>query len=289
MATKKNVNVHPVFKLKTLDKETVLCKHVGNIDGDVRFYDDPVELSEEEISGFKVVDKQTIIIGSIDKYSIFAKVCSCNISADVLLERKKYPIYYISFLYANQFVRGYLLNIYLNFTLTDECKASLIKPPQYINKRMYGKYTIEVDDEDKLMNGFLEIVEKTLLNKKFNENNNKFDLLSEDDQQLFVKNIMDDVSEELKVYAQIYEPHVITENFNKTTIIKQLTNYCTHPALNYVLTCALRHREQERKDKSCPDMEYGEIPKNIINLKDIKENPQKAYEIDVISECSDYD
>jgi len=79
-----------------------------------------------------------------------------NIIGNYLLANKKYPVFYLTLIYANQLVSGQLFSKFLYFTPSDDTFELLKQPKQYVNRIMQGKYTLELLSDDDFLATIIE-------------------------------------------------------------------------------------------------------------------------------------
>ena len=132
---KQMIESEPVFKLKVLGSTSVMCKYVGIVENKEKLTDETIEL-ESSTGALNLPDR--------GKYEIIGRACACNIPGTYMLKHKKYPVYYMTLLYATQLVSGYLFNIYLYFSVDERTSSTLLIPKNYMNRMMTGKFTIEL-------------------------------------------------------------------------------------------------------------------------------------------------
>ena len=250
----------PIFRLKSMGSDRVICKHIGNVEQKDEIIDEPLDLNNNILN-----------IGIVGQYEIYAKACLCNIVGNYLINNIKYPIYYMTLLYSKKFVTGYLFTIFLYFTIDDITIKELTTPNKYINRLMTGKYTMEFVADDDFLSKFLEKMKPEIENYFMERYVEQFELSDEEGKARIMETVINDVNNKLNEYRNIFEPEVVT-NINKNKVIEKMQNIYNNKNMKDLILFGLNIREKERIEKSCPDQDYT-MPKKIINLKELKENP----------------
>jgi len=278
----------PVFCLKPQPgNNRVLCKHIGNIDNCEKLCDIPldIETSDELCSQ---IGKNTLLLASVPNYLIVGKLCSCNIIGNYLIKNDKLPVYYLSAIYSKKFVTGCLFNLFLYFTISNDTKQELTHPNKYINRSMEGSYTLELvplDDiskeekpQDLKNSNFLNKIKKYLEIDTFKKNLGDFEILGEEEQVKFVENMTNEINNKMEQYKELLQPINFTTYPKKETVIEEMKKIYSNKLFEELVIYSLKIREFERIEEKCPDISY-DIPKNIINLKEIHKQPDKLDEL----------
>lgn len=300
----------PVFKIKPLSIDDALCKYIGNIHNAEKLSDDLIEVtdkSDKKVSLLKLCD--------VKSYSVFAKMCSCNVIADyfvkkdksgkLIINNKKIPVYYMTILYANQLVSGFLVTLFVYFNLDDdafdersnkkETGNVIVKsnrdedgniivdnPKKIINKRLTGKYTYELVADEGFLGHLIEKM-RPLLEERFMEKYaDEFDGAEEE----VFKKINSEIEDIINIYRDMFEKKYFDKLPTVTRIIEMMKKTIYNENFNDIIKIALNFREEERRRNMCPDQTY-ESPKKVINLKEFKEHPEKLDEY--INNLSDSD
>jgi hypothetical protein len=283
----------PVFKLKPLSVTETMCKYIGNIHSADKLTDDVLEVEDE--SG-----KLTNILqfGTIKNYSVFGKTCSCNVIADyfvkktkdnkLVINNKKIPVYYMSVLYANQLVTGFLVTVFVYFNLDEKSQKELDNPKKIVNRRMTGHYTLELVTDEGFLSRFIEkmspILEERLMGTYYDE----FEAASDDQKEEIFKKINLQVESTLNEYRSMIDVVKLDKLPTRKYATKVMYNLIKNKHFNDIIEFALEFREKERRNNMCPDQSY-EAPKNVINLQEFKDHPEKLDEyINNLSESDNY-
>ena len=266
---KQMTEYEPVFKLKVLGASSALSRYIGNIENKDQLRDESIELDTK--SG-------ALEMENVGKYEIIGRACGCNIPGSYMLKYKKYPVYYITMLYATQLVSGYLFNIYLYFTVDEATSRTLILPKNYLNRMMSGTYTIELTADE----GFLTFVvekkrpeiELTVMEKY----SDLFESMTEDEKEELDSKINLEVEQQLDTYRKMFDPIELGDrNFSRGKILKRMESIYKSESFKEMIDLCLEFRENERREKMCGDQSYAmpKPPKRIINLKEFKDDPSK--------------
>jgi hypothetical protein len=283
LVTEQNKNSVPVFRLKPMSDERVTCKYIGYVENADKLTDQPIEFDEVN----KATGSKTIIgLGKCGDYLVYGKASICNISGGYLIKNKKLPVYYMIVLYNKKFVSGGLFSIFLYFTIDDTTMDTLTEPNKYVNRVLTGKYTMELVTDEGFLGELIEkrtpLIEQELMEKYVDEFTD-----NESDNDRLMEKIRNEVNEKLDQYRKLFEPIEI-KTTNLKSIIKKMRELIISDIYKDLIVEGLRCREEERKDKNCPDMDYKPPDtKKVINLKELKANPEKID--DIINRLSDVD
>lgn len=285
--TNKQVKVVPVFRLKPMGDNRCISKYIGNIDETEQLIDQPIEMCGDNLDKKKILGDCAYYVGEFGAYELTARSCVCNISGSYLIKNNKLPIYYVTFLYEKKFVSGQLFTLFVYFTIDNETENTLLTPKNYVNRSMSGKFTLELVSDESflsfLINRRTPEIEDELMKKyadEFNENN------TDDDNNKIMEKIKTELNDKLYAYRKFFE--VTTINYpKKSLVINKMKEIIDNELFGDMVRTGLLQREIDRKEKSCPDQDY-KIPKRIINLKEIREHPEKLDEyMDNLSDDSD--
>lgn len=272
-------NMIPVFHLKPVSSTRTKCTLTMYVDKTERLSDEQLEVETTEELKEKIGDN-TLLIGSVNNYVIIGKYCACNIPGNFLLENTQIPVYYLSIIYNKKIVTGCLFNIFLYFTLDAETKKKLDHPKKYYKALMDGKFTVQCvpTDDDFLDKVKIFIEQETML--KYQDEFSKNDDLEYQDK--IMDSVVNDINLEMEDIKKFFESQLYDKNNDKLPnqkyTFRRLNELCNDKIFKKLISYGLAIREKERFEDKCPDMSY-EIPKNIINLREIKNNPNKLDEI----------
>lgn len=277
--TKNNedISYEAVFRLKpnrTEPDETGNCniKFVGYISPTDKLGDEVIEIETTELEQ-KALGKNTHLLGKINGYDITVNVYRNNIVGNYLISNRNLPVCSLQFMYAKNIVVGYLLNVFIYFVLDPQKNVFLTSPKSYVGARVYGKYVMILDCDKEISDNLNKLNDKmeeystedvaleignnnlseeeliNLINKNIEEKKEFFDMLIKGKEVVYKKNI--------KKFA---EDNLIPLYKNKHIIS--------------LIKFALDMRAKKRiKEYGGYDGEY-KIPKKVLNLNDIKNNPE---------------
>lgn len=281
-------NLIPVFRLKPTDETRCICKWLGNINVEEKLADSAIEFEGSNLDKSKISNKYTYFIGTYGSYSLMAKACTCNISASYILKNTKLPVSYVTFLYDKRFVSGQLFTMFIYFTFDEDTQKGLDAPVKYVNKLMSGKYTVEFVSDDNFLTHVLDKKRPEIENLLFAEHVNNFDNSTDDEKNKLFAQVAQQTEEKLDGYRKFFQIIEIKKPKN-SILFDHMNNIINSPLFDDLVNVGLEMREKERKEKSCPDQDY-KIPKRVINLKEIKDNPDKIDELlDNMSDVSSDD
>ena len=281
----KRTDMVPVFRIRPMGADKALSKYIGNIDMKEQLVDQPLEMVCDGIDKTKVVGEYTYVVGQIGSYQIITRACICNISGSYIIKNSKLPVYYATMLYEKQFVSGQLFTLFIYFTLDEQTEKELLLPKNYVNRLMGGKFTLELVSDESFLTFLVENktpeIETELMMKYFDE----FESADDEHKQIIMKKISEETTEKLNSYRKFFEPVDIPYP-KRTFIVSKMNELLKNELFKDLIAVGLKQREIDRREKSCPDSDY-KIPKKIINLKEIKEHPEKLDEI--MNNLSDVD
>lgn len=256
----------PVFKLKQLDNTSVMCRYIGTIEKSQELYDEQMELSDQN-----GVPKSVIYdMGNYNNYNIICIGKICNIVGNYLAKHKKLPIYYLSMLYEKTFIKGFLFSIFLSFTIDNTTMKVLTSLNKYVNKPLTGKYTLELIADDDFLDKFITYKRNKLESDVMGKYIDQFESADDDDKNKLMEKIDTEINDILNTYKKLFEPIDVTV-VSKKIILEKMKQMYMNPLISELIYFLLDLRNRERIEKSCPDANY-EIPKKIINLKELSEN-----------------
>ena len=278
--TKQNQNIFPVFRLKIWSKNSVECKHIGNVEDVNKLTDEQLELVGQNNKN-KQYGVYTAKICNIGTYEIFLRACMCNILGNYLVSNSKYPIMYVTVIYASQLVTGQLFTKFLYFTLDDECKTQLVKPSQYVNRILTGKYTLELVGDDALLANVIDKKTSEIEESVMKTYQEQFENASIEEKDTICAKISEDVEIELEKYRDLFNVKDLKGFPQKKRILESLENELGNDLFKDLINVGLQMRQDERIKEKC------ENPKRVIDLKLFKEHPEKIQEF--VDNLSDYE
>jgi hypothetical protein len=175
---------------------------------------------------------------------------------------------------------GCLFNIFLYFNIDNETKERLNEPRKYFKAFLDGNYTIKfVPTDDDLLEQIKGVIQEETMVKYHEQFNDEDD---EEKQDELMEKIINETNEKMKEYEKFIEEVPFDgENAkfpSQKVVLDKLNSMCDSQTFKKMLSYGLSIRENQRIQEKCPDISY-EKPTNIINLKEIKENPKKLDEI----------
>lgn len=266
----------PVFHLKPKTSTRTQCILTMYSHNEERINDTQLDIETSEELKAKI-GENTLLIGIINNYFVIGKFCSCNIPGDYLINNVKNPVYYLSIIYNKQFLTGCLFNMFLYFNIDEETKNRLNEPKKYYKAFLDGKYTIQfVPTDEDFLDKVKEMIQENLMIKYNEEFNNAEKEENYEIQDKIMEKIVEETNLELKEYEQFFEEKPFDIDNSKfpsqKVVLNKLNLLCDTPIFKKLLSYGLEIRENQRVKEKCPDISY-EIPKNVINLSEIKKNP----------------
>lgn len=288
-------NLTPVFQFKPTFDDRVLCKWIGNITNKDKLHDDVMELDKE----YQESLTNALGFSELRGYSIHIKLCDCNIAADFLIKKdkdteklvinnRKIPVYYTTIMYANQLVSGMLVTIYLYFTLDDKTveKIESSGPKKLVNAQLTGKYSIEFVTDEGILSKIIEKSPPFIEEKGMIAYADRFEDMTDEKKATMFEKLEKLVEETHNNYRKIFEAEDIKFTPSKKKFVKLMTDKFKLPGFKDVLKYSLQFREDDRKEKMCPDQDYT-APKRVINLEEFRDDPKKLDEyIDNLSNAT---
>lgn len=281
---KKNEQIFPVFRMKILGAERAQCKYLGNVSNENDIMDEGIELTtvpEKNPHGAFAVK-----LGVFKKYEVFMKACSCNIVGSYLLANKKYPVFYLTLIYASQLVSGQLFSSFLYFTPDEDILNTLEKPKQYVNRTMAGKYTLELLGDDSFLATIIEKKTPEVEEKVMIEYMDRFENATDEEKDALGTEINEKVQKKLDEYRELFLAKEINGTPSKTKTLNIMEQTFRKDIFKELINICIDIRNEERIKDKCPDMTY-EKPKRVIDLKLFKEHPEKMEEF--LDNLSDYE
>jgi hypothetical protein len=225
------------------------------------------ELQDEPlVLNINDTNKTNVLLQSSYKsYTLTAEAYICNIPHPYIASTVKYPVYYLSFIYFKQFIKGRLFSIYIYFDITKESKDLLIKNPRnLISSRIQGNYYYTITLDEGLSNKFLNHKLNEIETNVLHQNLTNADTLNK--QELFDQ-MAQTINSQFKAYEEMFKDKPINqENINFNYIINLMTDLAKMPIINELIVFIMNIREEERKQKYNTD---------IYNIENIK-SPNKT-------------
>lgn len=253
----------PVFRIKSSNSESAVVKYVGFYTKNEKLLDELVEFDLHENPYVNSnYDKDTIYLGNILGYEVTARMYKCNLTGGFLLDNIEYPLYYISVNYSKAIVRGFLMEYYFTFTMTNEDKARLRTPPSYVNAFINGVYKYGISINERITNGYSTML--TELYKKRGETN--------------------DTAEKIEKCGKMFERTEHTKTPTLKNIKKHFLEMCGNPLFIDIIYIGLKDREKERRedagivddDEDFSENNYGTRDQSkIINIDNLEETKKR--------------
>jgi hypothetical protein len=275
-------NMMPIFHLKPMSSTRTKCILTMYVNNTEKISDEQLKIETSDEIKEKIGD-DTLLLGIVNNYVIIGKYCACNIPGSFLLNNNKIPIYYLSIIYNRQFVTGCLFNFFLYFTIDDDTKKRLNEPKKYYKALLYGKFSIQCVPIDSTKDEFIDKIKNYVEQEIMIKYQDDFGKSDDSDHQNAIMNlVINNINLEMAEIQNFFESQEYDEENDKfpsqKNIFNKLNDICNKPIFKRLVSYSLIQRENERREEKCPDISY-EIPKNIINLKEIKENPDKLNEM----------
>jgi len=267
-------NIIPIFRIKVLNKTSIISRYVGCAKKDDKICDESIEF-EKELQTSDKDGKLSLDLGQCGKYDLSIRACQCNIVGDYLIKNDKYPAYYCTVLYSNKFVGGYLMTMFLNFTLSKETlKEVSNESKKYVNRQLGGTFTFELKADDVFLSYLLECktpeIEQELMEKYASE----FETRDETGKTQLMEQISKELEDRLDEYRKLFEPQPVDFIPTQKKVVEHMvTFFRTHKLMPDLLRFSVKKKDKDRIDEKCPDQSY-EPPKRKYNIKELKENPE---------------
>jgi hypothetical protein len=263
-------DTEPIFRLKPVFRNNVCeVKLVGYMDSEQKLGDELMEFEtsqeEQEVCGTNVD-----FINKVYDYTISAAIYKNNIVGSYLLKHTFLPVYSISIAYSKAIVSGFLFDIFIGFELDEESIKVVKDPRKCVNARLYGKFVLKLFCDDEVINSYdsmldsigERIIEESQILEKMNT-------MSEED---FLKFLDEEITKRREFFVNLKDGIVIPELFSVSRTVQMLRNVYKLNDLTLLYESALNVRQKERQQKYSAIEEY-KIPTNVINIKDIENNP----------------
>ena len=279
MSKKDLINLEPVFRLKPQrtddEKNSVEIKFVNYITPTDKLGDEPIELdvTEEEKKAFGA---NTHFMGKFNGYDITVNAYRNNITGSYLINNRNLPVCSLQFMYTKNIVVGYLFNIFIFFSLDSLKNTHLSTPKSYVGAKAYGNYVLVIDCDKELMDNMDNLLTDEKLQEYSTEDIanhitlNNLNLTDED----IVNMIQKDIEEKREFYKTLLTGKEVT---NFKTIKKfaedNLIPLYKNPHIGGLIKFALDVRAKKLiKEYGGFEGEY-KIPSKVLNINDIKNNP----------------
>ena len=258
----------PVFKLKVMGEDRVLCKYIGTIESREKLCDESLELP---------YPGGVIKFPNYENYEIIGRACSCNIPGGYLLKNKKIPVIYTSMIYASQFVTGCLFNFFLYFTIDQQTSSKLLLPKNYVNRSMSGKFTLELMDAEGFLAYFIKKKKPIIENNVIESFLDKIEQITNDEERDKINNeIHNQVVFQLDKYRLMFEPIPIEGTFSTKKIFTKIENFYRSDDFKELIDSCMEFTQKQRSEKMGGNT--LKIPKRVLNLKDCLDDPNKINE-----------
>lgn len=267
----------PVFHLKPESSNRVKSILTMYAENEERLCDDQLEIETPE-NIKEQIGNNTLLLGQVNSYVIVGKFCACNIPGDYLVNNNKIPVYYLSIIYNRQFITGCLFNIFIYFEISEDTKKKLNEPKKYYKAYMDGKFTVQfVPSDDNFIDKIKDLVERDVLLKY----QKVIDSSSNDDEKdAIMDKVIEEIMYEMKEYKKFLEPQDFGDRVpTQKASFNRLNSFCDSVVFKKLLSYGLIFREEERIKSRDIDEELYSIPKNIIKLSDVKNDPSKLEEL----------
>lgn len=260
-------NTVPVFRLKPIPgTNECIAQHVAYFNEGDRLHDEIIELETTETM-INVYGKNVYHIGNVDGYDITARITKCNMLGNFLLSNGKLPIYNLCFSYNKTLVKGYLFNVYINFTIDPKCREGIKTPSAYVNAKLSGTYSMDFDC-DKSVNTKREDILQSTLDKTLERIVAEYMLNGKD-----LDKYSDEISERFdrettnikNLHNRLFDGLKMT-NFPSEKIIMStyLSPIYKSRYIDELMRIALIERENERRTDLGIDEDFYTFPENII-------------------------
>jgi hypothetical protein len=269
--SKQYEETEPVFRLKPIYQNNVCeVKLVGYMDPTQKLGDEVIDIdTTEDVKNLH--GKNVDFVCNIDGYNITACIYKNNIIGNYLLKNDFLPVYSISIAYSKTLVDGFLFDIFIGFQLNEESKKILKDPKKCYNARLYGEFKLKLYCDEEVIENFekvLNLVEEKIVQES--KVLDKMNTMNEDDFTVFlIKSI-----EERKTFLNELKDGKILEPLTSVSKTSQfLRNIYKDNDLTPLFKVALDVRQEERRKKYNAIDKY-EIPKKVLNIRDVEKNPE---------------
>ena len=291
LANEKDESIIPVFRFKILNQYNAICKYVGGAKKSDKIFDESLDFEKELLSqNPDSKDTQVSIdLGECGKYDLTVRACKCNVIGDYLIQHRKYPIYYTSLLYSSKFVGGYLMTMFLYFTLDEQTNKEIEgEPKKIVNRRLSGKFTVELVSDDIFLAYLIESKTTEIEQELMEKYTDTFESLNQDSEK---EKLMDTISQEIQTrldeYRKLFEPIEINYIPTQKRVLEYMVNFFrTHKLMKDLIKFGLKKKDIDRIAERCPDQSY-EPPKRKYNIKELRDNPELIEKM--IEDLSDQD
>lgn len=280
MSKKQQEQLEAVFRLKPnrTDNEygeygECQIKHVGYVSPTDKLGDEIIEIktSEREINA---VGKDTFLLNKINDYEITVNAYRNNIISGYLINNTNLPVCSLQFMYSKNIVVGYLFNVYIYFKLDPVKNYFLKSPKDYVGAKIYGIYYIKIDCDTELLDGFNNLLNNEL--QKYSLEDVAFEM---GNNEFTDEKMMEMIEKDMKDKREFYEMLVKGKQVYLKKNLKKMVEEYLLPIVNSkhikgLIKLALNIRAKKRvKEYGAFNGEY-KIPKKVLNLQDIKNNPE---------------
>jgi len=277
--TKNNddVSFEAVFRLKpnrTEPDEIANCdiKFVGYISPTDKLGDEVIEIETTELEQ-KALGKNTHLLGKINGYDITVNVYRNNIVGNYLISNRNLPVCSLQFMYAKNIVVGYLFNIFIYFVLDPQKNVFLTSPKSYVGAKVYGKYVMILDSDKEISDNLNK------LDNKIEEYATEDIALEIGNNNLTEEELINLINKNIEEKKEFYNMLIKGKEVNYKKNIKKFAEDNLIPIyknkhITGLIKFALDMRAKKRiKEYGGFEGEY-KIPDKVLNLNDIKKNPE---------------
>ena len=259
-------DAYPVFTMKTTnDTDCIQFKYIGWTKEPEKVKSELIEINTDSEMMNKA-GKNSYYIGKFGSYDVFARFYACRVLGNYLLSHDKIPVFYMTVIYEKKFLTGNLFNYFLYFTIDSESRKELKKPKNYINKTVYGKFTLElVDDTDlleRIREDYPQYVEEYLLQQ--NKDLSKKDI-SIDEMQKMIEDAKSKKDNIIKDILELFKPFEISFKSKKHVIEKLMFNFCSK--IPVLVHTGIKIRDNDRTGDNEASYEFPEKGITIDELK----------------------
>lgn len=267
----------PVFKLQAVGDTSVMCKYIGNIENKDKLTDEQITM-DTPTGGLKLPD--------CGKYEIFGSAYACNVPGSYMLKNRKIPVFYVNLIYASQLVTGSLFRYFLYFTIDNDTAKSLILPKHYVNRRMTGKFSLELVENEGFTTYTVNKKRPQLEEEVMEQFVEEFDkCATENDNITLIQKIKSETEKKLDKYRKLFDPVEITGSFTRRKLILKMCDFFSKADFKEMIELCLEFTEDARRERMGSNLMKAP-PKKVLNLKDFENDPSKIDEY-VNNMCSD--